>query len=423
MNKAFMSQKFANQIQKFFPYVYRAYRKEFALRKFHRNNVMIVVLSLFLFFEQLVYAFQVSAPGSNRQMVYVQSALAMLFFVFLSLFYQFRKPQALNYFHRFYEISLCLVGMIVALIRFMFIEYDSTVVHLPTIYIAVIYGSAVIFIFSLRQSFALYSLLSLSTIILLPRVHPEIVVSCYIWDIGSNSIIAFLVSALHYRNFTKEFISNKIIADKNKTLLAKNKEIERINQELQNQAERDELTGLFNRRKINQLLRDLHKRALRYEKDFAVILLDIDYFKTINDSFGHATGDRVLKSIANILHGSLREVDSCGRWGGEEFIVICPDIDCSGAQPLAERLRQAIGTCSFYESQQVTASFGIACQSNHSTLTQLLNAADMCLYEAKNKGRNRVITDSASRSLSFPFNNRTGWNIRAAAKTVPTDRH
>ena len=161
MNKIFMNQKVVNKIKKLFPYVYRAYREEFALRKFHRNNVMIVVLSLFLFFEQLVYAFQVSAPGSNRQMVYVQSAFAMLFFVFLSLFYQFRKPQALNYFHRFYEISLCLVGMIVALIRFMFIEFDSTVVHLPTIYIAVVYGAAVVFIFSLRQSFVLYSLLSI----------------------------------------------------------------------------------------------------------------------------------------------------------------------------------------------------------------------------------------------------------------------
>ena len=80
MNKIIMNQTVVNKIKKLFPYVYRAYREEFALSKFHRNNVMIAVLSLFLFFEQLMYAFQVSAPGSNRQMVYAQSALAMLFF-------------------------------------------------------------------------------------------------------------------------------------------------------------------------------------------------------------------------------------------------------------------------------------------------------------------------------------------------------
>ncbi len=412
-----MNQTVVNKIKELFPYVYRAYREEFALRKFHRNNVMIVVLSLFLFFEQLVYAFQVSAPGSNRQMVYVQSALAMLFFVFLSLFYQFRKPQALNYFHRFYEISLCLVGMIVALIRFMFVEYDSTVIHLPTIYIAVVYGAAVVFIFSLRQSFVLYSLLSIATITLLPLAHPEIVAGNYIADICSNSIIAFLMSTLHYRNFTKDFINNKIIADKNKTLLAKNKEIERINQELQRQAERDELTGLYNRRKINLLLCELRKNTLRYQKDFAVILIDIDFFKVINDTFGHATGDRVLKNIAHILQSNIRDVDSCGRWGGEEFIVLCPDADCSGAQPLAERLRQAISLCCFHESQRVTASFGVACHSHHATLTSLLNAADILLYEAKEKGRNQVIVETVDTTTPLLANGEN-WNISVRANTA-----
>ena len=417
MNKIIMNQTVVNKIKKLFPYVYRAYREEFALSKFHRNNVMIAVLSLFLFFEQLMYAFQVSAPGSNRQMVYAQSALAMLFFVVLSLFYQFRKPQALNYFHHFYEISLCLVGMIVALIRFMFIEYESTVVHLPTIYIAVIYGAAVIFIFSLRQSLVLYSLLSIATITLLPLAHPEIVAGKYIADICSNSIIAFLMSALHYRNFTKDFINNKIIADKNKTLLAKNKEIERINQELQRQAERDELTGLYNRRKINLILRELRKTTLRYQKDFAVILIDIDFFKVINDTFGHATGDRVLKNIAHILQSNIRDVDSCGRWGGEEFIVICPDANCSGAQPLAERLRQAISMCCFHESQRVTASFGVACHRHHTTLTSLLNAADILLYEAKEKGRNQVIAETVDTTTPLLANGEN-WNISVKADTA-----
>ena len=397
-----MNAKLAIQAKQLLPHVYRAYQPEFKAGKFFRNNMMILIMSSFLFFEQLAYGFFISPAGSSRQTVYFQSALAMLFFAVVSLFFQLRRPATFHFFHRFYEISFCLVGMVVALVRFLFIEYDSTVVHLPTIYIAVIYGAAVIFIFSLLQSFVLYSLLSLTTIILLPLVHPEIAVSCYIADICSNSIIAFLVSALHYRNFTKEFISNKIIADKNKTLLAKNKEIERINQELQKQADRDELTGLFNRRKINLILRELNKRALRYQKDYAVILLDIDYFKNINDSFGHATGDRVLKSIASILQNNVRDVDSCGRWGGEEFMVICPDSDCGGAEPLAERLRQAIGNCNFYEGQRVTASFGIACHSNHDTLINLLNAVDMLLYEAKAKGRNQVVVDSGLQPSLFP---------------------
>ena len=102
-------------------------------------------------------------------------------------------------------------------------------------------------------------------------------------------------------------------------------------------------------------------------------------------------GDRVLEGIAQILKKSIRDTDSCGRWGGEEFIVICPAVNCAEASLLAERLRQQISMHSFFEQISVTASFGLSCLSEQRSIANLLQAADQCLYSAKHNGRNRVV--------------------------------
>lgn len=385
---------FETHIHHFIPRLRQSSRDDFAWRLFARNNLILVLLCAFLSIEQLFYAFFISAPGTLLQLCYfVSSALVSCFFV-TSFYWQFNKPLRLRLYHRSLPACLVLLGMLVALIRFTFVEFDPIAFRVPVFYVAVLYACAVLFVISPWINFALYSLLSMTAIAIMTFAHPEIVGSFYIADICSNGMVAFMVAVLNYRAFIKNFTASKAIEEKNAALEQKNLEIKRINDKLKIQSEQDELTQLYNRRKVNQILRHLEQRFLDIGETFSIILLDIDYFKIINDSYGHAAGDRVLQMIAQILRDHVRDVDTCGRWGGEEFIIVCPAVNCREATVLADRLRQLISS-SIKRNERVTASFGVACYSQNASLSQLLQTGDACLYTAKRKGRNRVATDCA----------------------------
>jgi len=155
-------------------------------------------------------------------------------------------------------------------------------------------------------------------------------------------------------------------------------------------AERDALTGLYNRR----ALLDLAERAVGQQALLAVLMIDLDHFKTINDRYGHAAGDAALRQFAERLSQSCRRGDLVGRYGGEEFCVVLPGATASVAQRVAERLRAAMAAepVSFGQQQiAVTISVGLACQRPElDGLEPLLAAADSALYQAKRRGRNRV---------------------------------
>lgn len=159
-------------------------------------------------------------------------------------------------------------------------------------------------------------------------------------------------------------------------------------------AQQDPLTGLNNRRAFYDKTSPLWSQAIRHAHPSAVMLLDLDLFKEINDAHGHAHGDDVLKALANILKQAIRQGDILARWGGEEFIVFLPETSKQEAMALAERLRAAIAGMRIpHETGDtaVTASFGIAqLESRHITLDALIAAADECLYQSKQNGRNRV---------------------------------
>ncbi len=159
-------------------------------------------------------------------------------------------------------------------------------------------------------------------------------------------------------------------------------------------ARRDELTGLNNRRAFFSDGEKLFNQAKRYAHPFTLIMLDIDYFKKINDTYGHAAGDDVLESLANTLRDQVREVDIIGRLGGEEFAIILPETKLTDAFLMAERLRVAIENIKVSSEKgniNVTASFGISVYSQESaSLEDILNKADDSLYQAKRNGRNRV---------------------------------
>lgn len=164
--------------------------------------------------------------------------------------------------------------------------------------------------------------------------------------------------------------------------------------ELQRVASTDMLTGLHNRRKLDEVLAHEMERVQRYGGGLAIVLLDIDHFKHTNDTYGHPAGDRVLAAVAAILRAGARSIDSVGRWGGEEFMVICPQTELDGARALAELLRVRLASAEFGEVGHKTCSFGVATLGKGETASALLGRADAALYRAKQGGRNQVAYDA-----------------------------
>ncbi len=152
----------------------------------------------------------------------------------------------------------------------------------------------------------------------------------------------------------------------------------------------DSLTGLFNRFKLDELLIGEMGRFHRYGRPFSVIFGDLDHFKRINDGFGHQIGDDVLRLCATALAGEIRDTDRLGRWGGEEFLVVCPETDLEGARELAEKLRLTVKDLRVPGPGAVTMSFGVAQCAPGDGPETLMARADAALYAAKAKGRNRV---------------------------------
>lgn len=158
----------------------------------------------------------------------------------------------------------------------------------------------------------------------------------------------------------------------------------------------DVLTGVHNRRSIMELLEQEVARTLRHGPPLAVVIMDLDFFKKINDTWGHPTGDLVLKETARLLREILRQSDMIGRYGGEEFILILPETTLAGSACLVERCRARLAemaiTASNGEIFNISASFGLACNEQCIGLSAevLIKAADQALYQAKRKGRNLV---------------------------------
>ena len=141
-------------------------------------------------------------------------------------------------------------------------------------------------------------------------------------------------------------------------------------------------------------------RAARFHDQVCVVIADLDDFKRVNDTHGHAVGDEVLKEFARALRSTVRESDVAGRWGGEEFVLVLTGTDTEGGARLAERARAAIESRSIQapngEQVSVTASFGVAASSGAGGIEELLALADSALYQAKDAGKNRVVVASGS---------------------------
>lgn len=171
---------------------------------------------------------------------------------------------------------------------------------------------------------------------------------------------------------------------------------ERADERNRTLALQDELTGLSNRRYIEETLAQQLALAQRGDRDLTLLMIDIDFFKRINDTFGHLSGDKALRALADCIRGRLRAQDMAGRWGGEEFLVVLPDTDVHGAAILAEQLRQTVEQTRFESADgrpmQFTISIGLHARrlSPAEGVDDMVDTADRAMYLAKQKGRNRV---------------------------------
>lgn len=196
---------------------------------------------------------------------------------------------------------------------------------------------------------------------------------------------------------TKPFHSGELLARVavGRRMVELHWEIQQKNRQLRELALTDSLTGLPNRRALDEWSRRVLKGAARHGFPFWIVLADLDHFKLVNDSYGHESGDVVLKRFADLLRRHTRSSNICGRIGGEEFITVMTHVDEPGVQIAMERFRQQLEAESFSlqgNVVKITASFGVAGFEGERapTLEELLRNADAALYEAKRKGRNRI---------------------------------
>ncbi len=168
--------------------------------------------------------------------------------------------------------------------------------------------------------------------------------------------------------------------------------------QLEELAKTDPLTGAFNRQGIEEAIKIGLAEWRVNRKPLSIVMLDVDYFKDINDTHGHSVGDRVLAGVSELMQRNIRSGELLARWGGEEFVLVCRDAPLSQAGKLAEKLRALVADHRFENNVKVTVSVGVATLAGGETLDQLFIRVDKALYDAKNAGRNRVVlSDEAKR--------------------------
>jgi diguanylate cyclase (GGDEF)-like protein/PAS domain S-box-containing protein len=167
-------------------------------------------------------------------------------------------------------------------------------------------------------------------------------------------------------------------------------EVEKQTKELKLLAVTDKLTGLYNRVKLDDELASSYEYYKKFKENFSIVMLDIDHFKAVNDTYGHQVGDTVLREMAMLIKDSIRSTDIIGRWGGEEFMLICPKTDSSNAYAVAQNIRENIQTHNFPRVGSLTISAGVSDIISNEDVNALVNSADSLLYDAKHNGRNVV---------------------------------
>ncbi|WP_100641671.1 GGDEF domain-containing protein [Alteromonas facilis] len=216
----------------------------------------------------------------------------------------------------------------------------------------------------------------------------------FVWPVV---LLLIIISAIVWRNRSINAI--------NRALSLTNSELERLqtelvekNRSLEFLSIHDHLTGLYNRNFMLQRAEEAVNAFERFKQPVCIMVMDVDHFKAINDRFGHAVGDKILIELTRISQGSLREVDLIARWGGEEFLILCPNTTEGEAKVLAERIRTSLAKTRIAPLDgPITCSFGVAEIRSGDDFTTWFDNADRCMFNAKREGRNRIVGLSDAR--------------------------
>ncbi len=340
------------------------------------NLRALLLVTAFLAVEQLLYGLFVQRPNTTIGRVHLMTASVSAVFA-MSAHHIKRRIETGATVKGGYTLLPTAIGLfffVVAILRAVYVPDSAFAI--PAIYVAVIYGFAFIAFIPPKQSLLLYG----STLLLffgflnshgVHWTHETLVA-----DLVANNLLAWLASILAYRRFEREYEGRKVVADANRELL-------RL-------STTDMLTTLNNRRKLDAHLASFHEVAEHGNQYYAVILADIDHFKRVNDRYGHHKGDEVLKEVAAIIRTHIRKKDIVGRWGGEEFLILCSDTGAIEAAAVAEKLRKLIEVHAFSIPEKMTCSFGISTYQRGSFAKDVVKWADEALYQSKSDGRNRV---------------------------------
>ena len=190
-----------------------------------------------------------------------------------------------------------------------------------------------------------------------------------------------------------EYLNNNLaLLVKNKTddLMLVNRRLKEEKEALKIMSATDQLTGLHNRTQLEEIFEYEKMQSIRYKKAFSIMMIDIDHFKDVNDTYGHHVGDIVLKEFTQILRKTFRDVDTLSRWGGEEFLILVPNTDLNGIKEVALRLRTAINNKKFSKAGHKTVSIGVTTLHKDDDFISIVKRSDTALYRAKNGGRDRI---------------------------------
>jgi two-component system, cell cycle response regulator len=211
-------------------------------------------------------------------------------------------------------------------------------------------------------------------------------------EMGADDYLIKPLNALELAARVKSMLRLKALQDE---LMETNNRLRNVNERLQELSMTDSLTGLYNRLFFQKRITYEYQRAMRYRKPLALLMLDLDHFKKVNDTFGHQFGDYVLHHASSLLAGCVRQVDILARYGGEEIVVACPETDVAKSLIVAERIRTKLESAEFKKDSantKITASIGISvCPDDRiKDADELLRTADEALYRAKQDGRNCI---------------------------------
>lgn len=370
----------------FFTKIRHKDKKRYEIIKLNKNLQILLAISFYLLIEQLFYAFFVRSIEDPRIPLHIASAFFSLVIFITS--YNIRKnfPKYVSFKYKIYQLIPPIFGISIAVMRMNVL--NPRIDSLSTFYIAIIFGMGLFFRLSIAENIFIY-LYAISTTLFFGNLD---MVSGISVDILSINIIAFFISIINHKRFIDEFKQKKLIEKQNNRLSKQNNEIRKINKKLEKISSTDELTQLLNRRSLEKHLNNLIKR----KSAFSLLLIDIDDFKHINDSYGHDTGDKILIKLGNMISNYTRSDDICGRWGGEEFMIILPNTSETHALRFGNRFKNTVANYDFSQIDSLTISIGISVfnEEKDTNIQSIFKRADKSLYLAKSQGKNTVCIQS-----------------------------